>query len=130
MKKKIIIGTHGRFGEEIVESARMIVGDMENIVAFSLLPGMSPEELTKQIAEKIEPNTEYICLVDLFGGTPCVALSSMTRDHKMIVVTGLNLAMLLEVYMALEDSSLTELVETAINTLQNSVKVIPDIKQK
>ena len=40
----IIIGTHGRFGEEIIKSAEMIVGKMENVRAVSLLPEMSFEE--------------------------------------------------------------------------------------
>ena len=30
-KFNIVIGTHGRFGEELVKSASMIAGDMSNV---------------------------------------------------------------------------------------------------
>ncbi|MEG0736068.1 MAG: hypothetical protein RR441_04320 [Longicatena sp.] len=33
----IVIGTHGRFGEELVNSARMIAGALENVECCSLL---------------------------------------------------------------------------------------------
>lgn len=129
MKKKIILCTHGRFGEEILESAKMIVGELNDVLTFSLLPGMSPETLMEQVESITKQEEEYICLVDLFGGTPCVTLSSMTRKYKIVVITGLNLAMLLEVYMALETSSLSELSNLAIKTLVNSGRVIPEINK-
>lgn len=37
-KFNIVIGTHGRFGEELVNSARMIAGALENVQCCSLLP--------------------------------------------------------------------------------------------
>ena len=35
MNKEIVICTHGKFGEELVHSAEMIVGPMKNIEKFS-----------------------------------------------------------------------------------------------
>ena len=43
-KFNIVIATHGRFGEEIVKSAEMITGKMENVQVLSLLPTMSFED--------------------------------------------------------------------------------------
>ena len=40
MNKEIVICTHGKFGEELVHSAEMIVGPMKNIKIFSLLPAV------------------------------------------------------------------------------------------
>ena len=37
-KFNIVIGTHGRFGEELVKSASMIAGDMSHVKTCSLLP--------------------------------------------------------------------------------------------
>lgn len=37
-KFNIVIGTHGRFGEELVKSAQMIAGSMEHVKTCSLLP--------------------------------------------------------------------------------------------
>ena len=36
-KFNIVIGTHGRFGEELVKSASMIAGDMSHVKTCSLL---------------------------------------------------------------------------------------------
>lgn len=64
-KLNIIIGTHGRFGEEIIKSAEMIVGKMENVRAVSLLPEMSFEEFMKQVKDILaELEGETIALVD------------------------------------------------------------------
>ena len=48
-EKKIIIGTHGKFGEELIKSAEMIIGNLENIKVFSLSSDMLPEEYYNNI---------------------------------------------------------------------------------
>lgn len=49
MFKKILIGTHGYFGEELLKSAEMIIGKIENVSVFSLAPTMSFEEYKKSV---------------------------------------------------------------------------------
>ena len=45
MNKKILVCTHGRFGEELIKSAQMIGGNaFKNIKAVSLLPSMSMDD--------------------------------------------------------------------------------------
>lgn len=126
MGKKLIICTHGNFGEALIESAEMIIGKLENASSYSLLPGMAPEELKSRIESQLSVNAdqEYICLADLFGGTPCVVLSAMVRDYNVTLITGLNLAMLIEVYMRLQEDSVEKLSELALATLKTSGKCI------
>ena len=38
---KILLCTHGHFGEKLKEAAEMIAGSMERLKTFSLLPGMT-----------------------------------------------------------------------------------------
>ena len=35
MEKKILLGSHGRFAEELIKSAEMIVGELKNVRSFS-----------------------------------------------------------------------------------------------
>ena len=59
-KLNIIVATHGRFGEELVKSAEMIIGPTENIYNLSLLPEKSFEDFlqeAKELFEKIEGPT-------------------------------------------------------------------------
>jgi len=86
----IIVATHGKFSEEIVNSAAMVYGTL-------------PE------------NEPVLFLVDLFGGSPYNAAARVAseRGDNTDIVTGISLPMLLEVLDAKDGSSLPELVETA-----------------
>ena len=67
-KLNIVIATHGKFGEEIIKSAEMIVGKMDNIKSVSLMPSMSFEEFTQQAdAVLSDLNGNTLVLVDLYG---------------------------------------------------------------
>ncbi|MBO0451402.1 PTS sugar transporter subunit IIA [Candidatus Enterococcus murrayae] len=99
-KLNIIVATHGRFGEELVKSAEMIIGPTENIYNLSLLPEKSFEDFlqeAKELFEKIEGPT--IGLVDLFGGTPSNVLTALTRHYDHKVLSGVNLPVLIDLYM-------------------------------
>jgi mannose/fructose-specific phosphotransferase system component IIA len=77
----------------------MIVGDLKNVKAISLLPGEPPEELKNVIEEELKeiPGNALI-LTDLFGGTPS-NVSSVFAKQGYQVLTGVNLPMLLETEM-------------------------------
>ena len=125
-KLNIIIGTHGRFGEELVKSAELIAGKMETVKTVSLLPEMSFEDFMKQ-AEEVLTNTEkpYVVLVDLFGGTPCNVFTALSRKYGYDVVAGVNLPMLVDLYvktLSMDDADINTdtLAEECIETLKES----------
>ena len=117
---KICIATHGRFGEELVKSASMILGPLENTITFSLLPEESGEEFYTKILNELEKykSEKFIFLVDLFGGTPCNMVALVSRDYNIELVTGLNLPMFMEVYMSYKESD--DITSIAIKTCENS----------
>lgn len=39
MEKKILLGSHGRFAEELIKSAEMIVGELKNVLQFFITAG-------------------------------------------------------------------------------------------
>lgn len=125
-KINIIVATHGRFGEELVKSAEMIAGKMENVQNLSLLPSMSLEEFMAE-ADAMLAKTEkpLIVLVDLFGGTPCNVMTALSRKYNYDVVTGVNIGMLIELYvstlsMADEEIDTDQLAENCLATLQET----------
>ena len=125
-KFNIVIATHGRFGEEIVKSAEMITGKMENVQVLSLLPTMSFEDFMKQ-ADEILANTEkpMMVLTDLFGGTPCNVFTALSKKYNYDVVSGLNLPMLIDLYvntLNMDDSEVDvdQLAENCIQMLKES----------
>ena len=122
MDKEIIICTHGRFGEELVHSAEMIVGPIKDIKVFSLLPGVDPFDYRKEIQEYVnnKADTEFLCMADLYGGTPSNILASLVPSRNVNVITGLNLAMLIEVYSQLSFKEIRDLINCALETLKTS----------
>ena len=114
----IIVATHGKFSEEIVNSAAMVYGEDENCHVVTFLPGEGGEHLVEKYNAIIAPlpeNEPVLFLVDLFGGSPynaAVRVASERGDNTDIV-TGISLPMLLEVLDAKDGATLPELVETA-----------------
>lgn len=126
----IFVCSHGNFAEELVNSAEMIVGKMSDVSSFCLQPHMSMEEFSAQIEEKIlihkkdDNNSEFLAFVDLFGGTPCIATSTLTKKYNMLVVTGVNLPMLLEIETLKNSCTVDELLEVVKTTYNNSLHII------
>lgn len=124
-KLNIIVATHGRFGEELVKSAEMIIGVTENVYNLSLLPEKSFEDFygeVKQIFEKIDGPT--IALVDLFGGTPSNVLTALTKQYDHKVLSGVNLPLLIEVYMkgqAAENIDIDQIVQEGFHVFNESM---------
>lgn len=120
MSNQLIICTHGEFGKEMIRSAEMIVGKLEGVYSFSLKMGMQPMDFRQQVVDLIEalPEDQFLCLVDLFGGTPCNMVTSINKEN-LEIVSGLNLAMLIETY-SLQTTSIQALKDIAIQTLLNS----------
>ena len=97
-KPWIFILTHGKFGEELRNSAEMILGELQHVYCFSLLEEMDPKDFTLQIKEIIKEAPENsIILTDLYGGTPSNVGATFSRDFP--VISGVNLPMLIEAEM-------------------------------
>lgn len=120
--RSMVIITHGKFGEEIIRSAEMIIGKQDNIFVYSLLPAVDPSDLYEKILEDLTQykNTEFLFLVDLFGGSPGITASRLTREIDGRVVSGLNLPMLLEVTSQLGIGELDDVIEKGIEASKQS----------
>ena len=90
-KSKMFVCTHGRFGEELIRTAEMIVGEIKDVTPFSLLPETSPEELKEAVRSEFEKNRDvsFLCLVDLLGGTPFNVMAEFRKEYDITIVTGL-----------------------------------------
>ena len=97
----IILASHGKFAEGILQSAQMIFGEQEQIVAATLMPNEGPDDLIAKLDEAVESfgeDAEILFMVDLWGGTPFNQTSVLYDQlgEKSAIVAGLNLPMLLE----------------------------------
>lgn len=113
----LIVATHGKFSEEIVNSASMVFGEDENTHVVTFLPGEGGDDLVAKynaIIANLPENEPVLFLVDLFGGSPYNAAARVAANRENTdIVTGISLPMLLETLDAEDSASLDELVETA-----------------
>lgn len=129
----VFVCTHGRFGEELMKSAEMIAGEAENVFAFSLMPGMQPEDYRAMLEKQLEKlgDGKVLCLVDLFGGTPCTTCAILSKTYDMQVISGLNLAMYIEVTSQKGNYAVDELKTIGLATLRESGKdVVKLLKER
>lgn len=127
----IIIGTHGKFSQEILRSSEMIFGKQENVSAVTFEPGEGPDDLVvkyKKELENLDSKDGVLFMVDLFGGSPFNAASRIAAENEnMDIVTGINLPMLLEVYGVRDSSNFQELVDTAKNAAKDGIKSLKEV---
>lgn len=95
----IIVASHGPLAIALVESARMIAGDMRNIAAFSIEPGDDPDEFGARMMEAYQMYPSgSIALLDLKGGTPFnqLYINTAHSGRQMNALCAVSMPMLLD----------------------------------
>lgn len=117
----IIVGTHGKFAEELVKTCEMICGKAKNIKAVTLVPGEGADDLAQKYEvalEELDTADGVIFLNDLFGGSPYNAACRIAVTEATYgIVTGVNLPMLIEMVgcqLAGEQLDIQEIMDKAV----------------
>ncbi len=106
---------HGRLGEELVATARMIVGEADHLRAVSIGWHGDYDEVKRQIQEAIEgvdAGAGVIVLTDMFGGTPSNIALSFLKKGSVEIVSGANLPMVVKAASQTKGEGLAGLVST------------------
>ncbi|HEY0209678.1 PTS mannose transporter subunit IIAB [Acerihabitans sp.] len=129
MSIAIIIGTHGSAAEQLLKTAEMILGAQQNVAWIDFVPGENAETLIEKYTARIaqlDTQEGVLFLVDTWGGSPFNAASRIVVDKENYeVVTGVNIPMLAETFMARDDNpAFAELVSVAVETGRAGVKAL------
>jgi PTS system mannose-specific IIA component len=108
----VVVVTHGDFGEALIRAAEMIVGPQESPDGFG-------DKLDAALADLDGQDT--LLLIDLFGGTPCNIASRKVLLANTEVITGMNLAMVIEALTSRDSTPLPELVTQVVEAGQKAV---------
>lgn len=123
----IVVTGHGNFATGVCSSLNLIAGEQEGVVCVDFLESHSTQELENNLEQVIKTlSDEILVLSDLAGGSPfksAVLLSQSMKNKNIKVISGTNLAMLLECSLSKSFMSLDELVQTAINSGKDAVSV-------
>jgi len=123
----VVVVTHGDFGEALIRAAEMIVGPQENVRAVALLPEESPDGFGDKLDAALADvdGQDTLLLIDLFGGTPCNVSSRQVLRANTEVITGMNMAMVIE---ALTSRDSTPLCELAVRVTEAGQKAVVNLK--
>jgi mannose PTS system EIIA component len=130
MRVGVVIVTHYRLGEEFLQALRLIVPDAPPFEAVSIDPKQSVEEMRRAIAQalaKVERGQGVLVLTDMFGGTPSNIALSFLAEHRVEVVTGVNLPMLIKLATLGEERSLEGLAAFIKSYGQRNISVASEI---
>ena len=126
----IVVVTHGRLAEELLNAARTIVGEIPGIVAVSMGwtddVGSARDQVERAIGEAGGGDT--LLLTDMFGGTP-TNLSLPFLSPRVEIVTGVNLPMLIKL-TSLRDGKLAEVARLVRDQGKDAIYVASDVLEK
>lgn len=129
----VLIMTHGNFGVAAIESAKLIVGEQDNVETMSVFVVDAVDKLKEEMVEKAEmldTTNGLVVLTDIVGGTPTNLASQLLEGEDILVVSGLNLPVLLEVLMN-RQKSIEELKTIIPEAYQQglSIRTFEDLKE-
>ncbi|MBP2847131.1 PTS mannose transporter subunit IIAB [Dickeya oryzae] len=129
MSIAIILCTHGATAGPLLNTAEMILGEQSNVGWIDFVPGENAEILMEKYQAKLaelDTSQGVLFLVDTWGGSPFNAASRLVNDKKNHeVITGVNIPMLAETFMARDDNpSFDELVAIALESGRAGVKAL------
>jgi PTS system mannose-specific IIA component len=154
MAPGVVIVTHYRLGEEFLQALRLIVPDAPPFQAVSIDPKQSVDQMREAIADALRraagreapgppghtagreapgPPSQaaadegVLILTDMFGGTPSNMGLSFIEEHRVEVVTGLNLPMLIKLATMTEKRPLEELATFIKEYGQRNIRVASEI---
>ncbi len=111
----ILIVTHQRLGEALIEAAEFVLGfTPEGVTAVSIDLNEPAETLRKKIENGIKTvkgQNGVLILTDMFGGSPSNLSYSFLEEGRVEVLSGVNLPILLKAIRARQDIVLSELIK-------------------
>lgn len=119
----ILILCHGKLAQELYNTAKMIVGNIENVYYFNFLKDMSFEELGKKVKKFVEKrnDSDIMIFTDLFGGSCFNICSEIIEQKNIRIFSGINLGILLEAIFLRNSCDLEHLAEALFKKKNDTI---------
>jgi PTS system mannose-specific IIA component len=132
----VVLVTHYRLGEVFLQALRLIVPDAPPYQTVSIEPEQSVEAMREVVSEALkvaDKGEGVLVLTDMFGGTPSNMSLSFLEEHRVEVVTGVNLPMLIKLATMTDRKPLEELAvfikEYGRRNISVASELLPEGKQ-
>jgi PTS system ascorbate-specific IIA component len=126
MSVGIVIVTHGKTGETLIQEAGFVLGtamDDIHFVEFNRSDD-SVSEVSKihSSITRADSGDGVLVLTDLMGASPANLVADVLEEYHAVMVTGINLGMLIRVFNY-RDQSLARVVRKAVEGGRRAVKI-------
>ena len=120
--KKVILATHGRLSEGMMHSVQMIAGQNEDLSCMGMMPGEHYQPMVDKVEALVKenPDTQYIIITDLFGGSVCNGMTMLTGYPNVKVLAGMNMGLVINILLtpgALTDEQIGETIDESREAL-------------
>ncbi len=126
----VIVVTHGQLATELVNAAETIVGDLPTFAAVSIGWHEDVKDAREELAStivRLQSSEGVLIMTDMFGGTPSNLGITFLEPHRVEVVTGVNLPMLIKAANLREQADVTEMARMLREHGRNAIWVASDL---
>ena len=128
----ILVAAHGDYASVLLRTAEGILGPLGDCASISVDSAFAAPETMRRFADAadlLDKGAGILILTDMFGGTATNITLALLATHRVEVVTGANLPMLLKVFSSSE-LPLKELAEAAGEAGRNGIVVAGKMLEK
>ncbi len=130
----VVVAAHGSLAQELVQTTNFIVGNQENLIALTIDPSRSVDEMKgdiKKAIKQVDQGHGVLILTDMFGGTPANMSLSFLEDGKIEVITGVNLPMLIRLSQCRDNNmSFNETAKSIVEYARKSINQATQILKR
>ena len=121
--RKFLIATHGNLATGVKSTLDIIIGQTENVFLIEayIKENEGIESDLTELLKTLAKSDELIIFTDLFGGSITNQAVRFTQGRNVHIVSGFNLALLIEVLMAETSTPAEEVIESAIQNAKEQI---------
>lgn len=129
--RHFILASHGTFSQGIYNSVKIIMGEQPNvhIITAYVEDGQDVHDLVEDTLKQINESDEIIVCTDVFGGSVNNEWMKYLSRHNLHLITGMNLALLMNLFMHTEDSA-QDMIRQSIQEAKESLLYCNDLVSK
>ena len=125
MSVGMLLITHGQVGRALVDTAASTLGFCPlDTAVLSIAPDSDPDlldEKARYLAKQLDDGDGVLVLTDIYGSTPANIACRLLQAHRVGVVTGVNLPMMIRLFNY-PGLSLDELAKKAVSGGQDGIR--------
>ena len=130
MKVGVVVVTHYRLGEEFLQALRLIGPEAPDFRTVAMEPSQPVSAMYESISKALKEADQgegVLVLTDMFGGTPSNMSLSFLHEHRVEVVTGVNLPMLIKLATLREEKPVEDLARFIRDYGKRNISVASDL---